>query len=351
MSEETYSKVVFQEISRRHHTQIPNIVLELMFAGVISATEYALYSTYRKHAGEDGTCWIGTRKLAEMMGVSTPTITKSKKNLSRKFDELGGKSLIHVRKCNHVEQEADNVTIIDVWPENDRFYREGKNFKKSLTCEKIRHGGVKKYDTGVCKNTIRKKNTNKKNTNKNNEIETVEIVHNFCDAPSSSSIPASPSPAEGSFPLCNASRESKSEPVPEVDVLNPSPELIELLEMEPLYLPTFPSKIIARWCLKFGPIAVLETIRLFFFTRDTQKKPIEKPEAWMEVALRDKFAIKNKVINSNKEYAEQMKKKHNLKNLKINKRYCIDTSTGKDAYYNLPESQFKEIIINMTKLE
>lgn len=155
------SHIIYQEVPRDFRTEIPNIVFELLESGEISPTDFILYSTYRRIAGEHGACWVGTRGLEKKTGLSHPTIKKSKKNLSRKFELLGGKSLIEITPCDRKKEQADTVTIIDIWPENYRF------FKKRLTCENLGHTGVKKYGTRVCKNMAQKKEPLKKEPYKN----------------------------------------------------------------------------------------------------------------------------------------------------------------------------------------
>lgn len=154
------SEVKFQETPRIFRTEVPNIVFELLQAEEISTSDFILYSVYRRIAGEQGACWVGTRGLSEKTGLSTPTITKSKINLARPFAALNGKSLIDITPCDHEKQIADTVTINDIWIDNHEY------FKNKLTCVKRRYGGVQKEDTGVCKNTTQKKEPYKKEPEK-----------------------------------------------------------------------------------------------------------------------------------------------------------------------------------------
>lgn len=138
---EPKSYIVYQETPRHYRTEIPNIVFEMLEKKLISHSDFILYSTYRRIAGQSGACWIGTRGLEKKCGLSHPTIAKSKRNLSKPFKILGNKPLINITPGCKKEQTTDTVTIIDVWPEN--FH----HFQKSPTCEKRRHRGVKKEDT------------------------------------------------------------------------------------------------------------------------------------------------------------------------------------------------------------
>lgn len=161
MSKDT--QVLFQEVPRIYRTEIPNIVFEMLEAGLISANDLALYSTYRRIAGEQGACWVGTRGLEKKCQLADKTITKSKKVLSKKFDILGGKSLIEILPCDRKKEQADTVMIIDIWHENFAF------FKNKLTCSKRGDGGVVNGGTPVSYSR-----RHKKEPDKNEHKETIE---------------------------------------------------------------------------------------------------------------------------------------------------------------------------------
>lgn len=123
-----------------------------------------------------------------------------------------------------------------------------------------------------------------------------------------------------------------------------SPEVLQIIEMEPETKQYFRPEIVIRWIAKFGPTMVLDTIKFFFHIKSTQKKPIPKPEAWMEAAFIKRYADVAKTCEENKQFAEKLKKNYRLSRLKINKRYCQDTETGKDYYYNLPTEVFQQAL-------
>lgn len=323
------SKVVYQEVPRDFRTEIPNIVFVLLENGQISYPEFVLYSIYRKIAGQNGACWVGTRGLAEKTGLSRPTITKAKKNLSSPFSLLKGKSLIDITPCDNKSQIADTVTIIDIWPENY------KHFKEITTCAKREHRGVQNNDTGVCKittqkNEPKKKEPYKKRTISNKKAETVHKPQNESDHTNSVDSSFS-TPLENSF-----------------DPLD-SKELEELLNLEDQYSYYFRPKIVAGWIKKYGPKLVLTSIKFFYSVKDKQKKPILKPEAWMEISLKKDFASQEDCCAKNKAFAEKLKKDYDLAQLKIAARYCLDIATGKDYYYHLPEHTFTEQLKKLIK--
>lgn len=158
---ETQSQIIYQETPRNFRTEIPNVVFELLEAGEISSNDLTLYSTYRRIAGEHGACWVGTRGLEKRCRLKDKTITASKKNLSRPFALLGGKSLINITPCDRKKEEADTITIIDIWPENHQY------FKNKLRCSKRGDGGVVNEGTRVSYLGGHKKEPYKKEPKKN----------------------------------------------------------------------------------------------------------------------------------------------------------------------------------------
>jgi hypothetical protein len=152
-----------------------------------------------------------------------------------------------------------------------------------------------------------------------------------------SMVSSSPIPAESSIPIDKG----------KVAIDLNCPDLCAILDMEPVYMPFFRPRIVSVWIEKFGSVMVLDTIKFFFKVKQTQSKAISSPEAWMEIALKKKFTAVAKTVEVNKLFAQNLKKKYNFRDLKINKRYCECTRTGKDLYYSLPEQVFKESLLNL----
>jgi hypothetical protein len=69
----------------------------------------------------------------------------------------------------------------------------------------------------------------------------------------------------------------------------------------------------------------------------------------MEIALAEKYAKSAQQTIKNKQFAENLRKKHNIRSLKINKRYCQDTITGKEFYYTLPCETFQKALTECLK--
>lgn len=324
--------ITLQEVPRDYRTEIPNIINEMKKADLISNSDFILYYHYRKIAGENGGCWIGTRGLEKETGLSDKTITKSKKVLSQKFDILGGKSLIQIIPGDRKKEEADTVIITDIWPENFMF------FKKRLTCSKLDDRGVVNETTGVSEIRRHKNEPYKKEPINKKSIEGCGNVHNSShqEVPpdKSKSIPQSQPNSINSIPFQRK----------DFSISDSSQELVELLKYETEYIKYFRPEIVSRWIKKFGPSTLLKSVKFFFEVKKNQKKPIPNPEAWMEAALKNQYVEINEACQANKSFAENLKKKLSLRSLKINKRYCQDTETGKDFYYHLPHENFKRYL-------
>lgn len=170
-------------------------------------------------------------------------------------------------------------------------------------------------------------------------------VHNslpISQSDNGSLVSASPTAAQAS--ISSIEREDKT---PDLN----DPELCELLSIEPLYIKYLRPSVLCGWLKKYGGTLVLTNVKLLLQVLKKQKKPIANPEAWMEVALAKNYAEACDRIIENKRFAENLRKKHNLRSLKINKRYCQEMITKKDFYYTLPTETFKTSLINCFRNE
>ena len=106
--------------SRRYFYQMPSIVFELG----LRPAELALYSAFRRTTDEKGLCWRSTRILAQMCHMSSGTVSKAKRTLTRPFHLLNGKPLIRItlQPGRRGGKPYHEVTIVDIWPENDVHY-------------------------------------------------------------------------------------------------------------------------------------------------------------------------------------------------------------------------------------
>lgn len=128
----THDEVHMEEINRDYRTETPNIVHDLVELGRLSHWARTLYGVYRRIAGETGKCWAYIKNLVKKCGFQRTKLMEAKKELITPFPELNGKTLVKIKPGNKVKNEADIVTITDIWPENHSY------FKNKLTSSAIR---------------------------------------------------------------------------------------------------------------------------------------------------------------------------------------------------------------------
>ena len=111
------TKVVEQKPDHHYRTELPNIMLELG----LPVYALALYTYYKKVAGDSGHCNTSNATIQRVMGFSPNTTKKYRDVLARPHPLLGGKPLICVTE-NRVTDEGDQETvlvrIVDIWTEN-----------------------------------------------------------------------------------------------------------------------------------------------------------------------------------------------------------------------------------------
>jgi hypothetical protein len=329
MSKILEDQVSHEEVSRDYRTEIPNIVFEMNEAGLISDSDFKLYCTYRRIAGQNGGCYYGTRSLVKKCGLSHTTITLCKKNLSQKFEILGWKSLIKITPCDRKKETADLIRITDIWPDNFKF------FKNKLTCANSRHTGVPIQDTRVCKIKTQKKKRNLK-----------KELHEERTESESEGTPQQTHHKPIMIPIL-LHRNGNEDSDYEKDDCILSQSTKDMMDLIESVEPYFSAAMIAAWMNKWGSDPVRDTLRFFMKTVKIQKVPIRKPEAWMEDALKRNFSLKDQNAIANKAFAQKVKKQYNLGRLKINKNYCADTGTTcKDWLYAMSPPIFQESLMS-----
>ncbi len=108
-------------------------------------------------------------------------------------------------------------------------------------------------------------------------------------------------------------------------------------------LDTVSPKTIWRWQKKFPYEEIVDTIYLCL---SPSQEKVKNPGGWIEKALQQGWAKKEKVKKQNLEFAKDLKKKNNLNNLIINSRYCFDVKTQKDYYFHISQEEFQRQLVN-----
>ena len=98
--------------SHKYFTQTTNIIFHLG----LSAYEIALYMTLKRTAGAGALSKKGTKRLALESGMSPPKVSVTKKELEKPRKELGGKSLITIKKTVNESggNGVDHIYITDL---------------------------------------------------------------------------------------------------------------------------------------------------------------------------------------------------------------------------------------------
>jgi hypothetical protein len=166
------SEIEINDQSSNHHyrTELPNVIFEIG----LKANELALYCAIKKSAGDSGYCTKSTKTLCAEAGVGERNFGKLKQALSQQF-QIINKPLIIVKKRNSDfgDPDTDLITIIDVWPENYRYFmnEDGGGAKLQVPGAKMQGGVVQNCGGGGAKLRVKqqpfKKNPSKKTTTTN----------------------------------------------------------------------------------------------------------------------------------------------------------------------------------------
>lgn len=95
-------------------TELPNILFDI----ALDIHEFRLYCQYKKVAGDESSCWMSTKSLIAATQMSERGFWAAKKNLEKPRAELGGLSLITIKKrykTGSKERGTDLIVINDIW--------------------------------------------------------------------------------------------------------------------------------------------------------------------------------------------------------------------------------------------
>lgn len=73
---------------------------------------------------------------------------------------------------------------------------------------------------------------------------------------------------------------------------------------------------------------------------------IKKPEAWLEVALKENYSSQNSNIKENRFFTEGFVRRHNWTEIKITQSYCTHSPSGKDYSFKLPPEDFRGMLMD-----
>lgn len=110
---------------RKYFTIIPNYI-----ANHSTANDQALYFQMKKHAGEDGECYLSQKTLMEKLGIGDKALKKS-------FEYLLSHNWIKYIGLKDVNtsggiQKIKSYKIVDIWKLNVDHYEKDKGSSKSI---------------------------------------------------------------------------------------------------------------------------------------------------------------------------------------------------------------------------
>lgn len=156
------SENIIKDLSSNHkfRTEIPNILFNIG----LDAHHLAVYMAFKLSAGDHSHCTKSNKHLCQNAGVSRPTLTKCRDDLSL-INPILGKPLLKVvhRLSEAGDKDTNDVTIVDIWPENYKFFTEGGRKKTDLPRKKTAPPGVGKILTEGRKKTDHKEEPFNKN--------------------------------------------------------------------------------------------------------------------------------------------------------------------------------------------
>jgi hypothetical protein len=115
-----YSQVVDRGDLRSYRTEIPNLIDDMD----LSLPAFRLYIHLKRVAGERGASWEGVRRLADTCHMSVGTVRSAKA-------ELEAAGLITIKRAGG--EQADHITINDIWLENMMRYSDRNADKDDAT--------------------------------------------------------------------------------------------------------------------------------------------------------------------------------------------------------------------------
>lgn len=181
-----------------HYTRIPNILKDLTYDHIdestgehsirrLSVNARILYMELKCVAGEYGKCWKNRDGLAEQCNMSIGSITNAKKELSRKFHQLDGGSLISIvkkKKCTMKDQNVisktdyDEITILNIWNFNNAYMSIRSSLKDRAPSPNDTAGGAMSPNDTAPERAMSPHDTNKSSYNNNPYVEEQQSTSN-----------------------------------------------------------------------------------------------------------------------------------------------------------------------------
>lgn len=137
-----YVEILQSDKEPSYYAQVPSVIFYCTYIETkkdgskerkkLSSNAIALYTLLKSVSGQNGSCWMNTETLGDMLNRATGTISAAKTELQQPMEQLGGKPLIQVemRKKKiegHGATQYHRITVEFIWPENNAYMKLKKH--------------------------------------------------------------------------------------------------------------------------------------------------------------------------------------------------------------------------------
>jgi len=118
--------IIKDESNKKYFATVPNILICLG----LKANEIAFYVAIKIAAGDHGKCTKSSSNLCKESGISKKLIPKIRDSLC-KINPVINKPLLRCehRISPHGDKDTCEITIVDIWPENGKYFENGGRAK------------------------------------------------------------------------------------------------------------------------------------------------------------------------------------------------------------------------------
>lgn len=161
-----------------YRTELPNIIFEIGLPPQL----IGVYATIKRAAGDNGYCSKSEKHLAEPLSITSKTLRSHISQLEE-INPFLKKPLLKIKKrvSEHGDRDTTLITIVDIWPDNYKFFTKGEGGQVNFTGPSVNftEGVRSKLPDGPVKFTD-KQEQSKKNCIKNQQQEENVVVVFSC---------------------------------------------------------------------------------------------------------------------------------------------------------------------------
>lgn len=110
-------KVTDESGDRKYFTIIPNYIVNHS-----TVYEQSIYLYMKRVAGENGTCWMSAKTIADHLKIARNTVKKYRQELVKR----GWLKAVGTKKTGATNQSTIEYKIVDLWDINNKHYQNNK---------------------------------------------------------------------------------------------------------------------------------------------------------------------------------------------------------------------------------